>query len=115
MGRKKGKVDIQKLLKQYEKQKERTKKYLKSVEKKTLVLAKKEKFQAIAKNIVAVELGKSFEYVKNDTVQNEINEITKLILTIAVAEKKLQKDYNLKLPQIQKLVDEAKIELNRKT
>ena len=111
MRRKKTKVDIKKLLRQYEKQKERTKKYLQSVEKKTLVLCKKDKFHEIAKYVVANSLGKSYEYMKDEDVKKEVDEITKLLLTIAVAEKKLKNEYNLSQKQIEDLINEVKLKL----
>ena len=111
MRKRKTKVDIEKLLKQYEKQKERTKKYLQSVEKKTLVLCKKDKFHEIAKYVVANSLGKSYEYMKDEDTKKEIDEITKLLLVIAIAEKKLQNEHSLSLQKIQNLVDEVGLKL----
>ena len=111
MRKRKTKVDIEKLLKQYEKQKQRTKKYLQSVEKKTLILTKKDKFHEIAKYTVANKLNKSFQYMKHEDTKKEIDEITKLILAIAVAEKKLQNEYKLSLQLIQNIVDEVKLKL----
>ena len=89
MRKKKTKVDIEKLLKQYEKQKERTKRYLQSVEKKTLIICKKEKFKEIV-NFICNELNLTEQYNKDEAVKKEVDEITKLLLTIAVAEKKLE-------------------------
>lgn len=104
------KEEYEKLKRMYQKQKERTKKYLQSVEKKTLILCKKDKFKEIAKYITANKLN-PYEYSKDEAVKKEIDEITKLILTIITAERKLKNEYKLSQNQIKELVEEVKLKL----
>lgn len=108
MGKKKTKVDIQKLLRQYEKQKQRTKKYLQSVEKKTLILCKKDKFKEIAK-FIAKKSSVEDLYDTDENIKKEIDEITKLLLSIAVAEKRLEN--HIDIENMRNFVNEIKSKL----
>ena len=108
MRKKKTNVDIQKLLRQYEKQKQRTKKYLQSVEKKTLILCKKDKFKEIAK-FIAKKSSVEDLYDTDENIKKEIDEITKLLLSIAVAEKRLEN--HIDIENMRNFVNEIKSKL----